>query len=133
VVKLHWLLAHFHLLLLKKLSKNFQLNIQQQPWLVMMLFHNMPRKANQISLGSPIIPSINFDKADVIVGFNTDFLGTGISNIENAKKYIANRIPTKENPKMSRHHQFQSTMTITGATADYRYPIKPSEEKQALN
>ena len=90
------------------------------------------RKANQISLGSPIIPSINFDKADVIVGFNTDFLGTGISNIENAKKYIANRIPTKENPKMSRHHQFQSTMTITGATADYRYPVKPSEEKQAL-
>jgi NADH dehydrogenase/NADH:ubiquinone oxidoreductase subunit G len=89
------------------------------------------RKANQISLGSPI-PTINFDKADVIVGFNTDFLGTGISNIENTKKYIANRIPTKENPKMSRHHQFQSTMTITGATADYRYPIKPSEEKQAL-
>ncbi len=81
------------------------------------------RKANQISLGSPIIPSINFDKADVIVGFNTDFLGTGISNIENAKKYIANRIPTKENPKMSRHHQFQSTMTITGATADYRYQL----------
>jgi hypothetical protein len=33
---------------------------------------------------------------------------------------------------MSRHHQFQSTMTITGASADYRYPIKPSEEKQAL-
>ncbi len=90
------------------------------------------RKANQISLGSSIIPTINYDKADVIVGFNSDFLGTGISSIENTKKYIANRIPTKENPKMSRHHQFQSTMTITGASADYRYPINPSEEKQAL-
>ena len=90
------------------------------------------RKANQISLGAAIIPSINYDKADVIVGFNADFLGTGISSIENTKKYIANRVPTKENPKMSRHHQFQSTMTITGASADYRYPINPSEEKQAL-
>ena len=90
------------------------------------------RKANQTSLGAAIIPTINYDKADVIVGFNADFLGTGISSVENTKKYIANRIPTKENPKMSRHHQFQSTMTITGATADYRYPINPSEEKQAL-
>jgi molybdopterin-containing oxidoreductase family iron-sulfur binding subunit len=90
------------------------------------------RKANQISLGAAIIPTINYDKADVIVGFNADFLGTGISTEENTKKYIANRVPTKENPKMSRHHQFQSTMTLAGSNADYRYPIKPSEEKQAL-
>ncbi len=90
------------------------------------------RKANQISLGSAIIPSINFDKADVIVGFNADFLGTGISSIENAKKYIATRVPSKEHPQMSRHHQFQSTMSMTGASADYRYPVNPSEEKQAL-
>jgi molybdopterin-containing oxidoreductase family iron-sulfur binding subunit len=90
------------------------------------------RKANQICLGAAIIPTINFDKADVIVGFNADFLGTGISSIENTKKYISTRVPSKENPKMSRHHQFQSTMTITGGSADYRYPIKPSEEKQTL-
>ena len=86
------------------------------------------RKANQTSIGAAVIPTINYDKAEVIVGFNADFLGTGISSVENTKKYIANRVPTKENPKMSRHHQFQSTMTITGASADYRYPINPSEE-----
>ncbi|MFN8284694.1 MAG: TAT-variant-translocated molybdopterin oxidoreductase [Chitinophagales bacterium] len=90
------------------------------------------RKANQISTGAAIIPAINFDKADVIVGFNADFLGTGVAALSNSKKYVANRVPTKANPKMSRHHQFQSTMTVTGANADYRYPIKPSEEKQAL-
>jgi MoCo/4Fe-4S cofactor protein with predicted Tat translocation signal len=90
------------------------------------------RKANQISLGSPVIPTINYNNADVIVGFNADFIGTGISAVENTKKYITNRIPTKENPKMSRHFQFQSTMSLTGSNADYRYPIKPSEEKQAL-
>ena len=90
------------------------------------------RKANQISTGAAIIPTIHFDKAEVIVGFNADFIGTGIAAVSNAKKYIANRVPTKENPKMSRHHQFQSNVTITGANADYKYPIKPSEEKQAL-
>ncbi|MEZ5026286.1 MAG: TAT-variant-translocated molybdopterin oxidoreductase [Chitinophagales bacterium] len=90
------------------------------------------RKANQISLGSAIIPSIQFDKADVIVGFNSDFIGNGVAALINSKKYIKNRVPSKENPKMSRHHQFQSTVTITGSNADYKYPIKPSEEKQAL-
>ena len=90
------------------------------------------RKANQISLGSSIIPTINYDKAEVIVGFNSDFIGTGISTEENTKKYISTRVPSKEKPKMSRHHQFQSTMSLAGSNADYRYPIKPSEEKQAL-
>ena len=90
------------------------------------------RKANQVSLGSPIIPTINYDKAEVIVGFNSDFLCTGISSEENTIKYVSNRVPTKDKPKMSRHHQFQSTMTLAGSNADYRYPIKPSEEKQAL-
>lgn len=33
------------------------------------------RKANQVSLGSAIIPSYLFDKANVIAGFNCDFLG----------------------------------------------------------
>lgn len=79
-----------------------------------------------------VIPAYQFDKAEVIVGFNCDFLGTWMNPVENSAKYVVNRVPSKENPKMSRHHQFQSTMTITGASADYRYPIKPSEEKQAL-
>ncbi|QQR98535.1 MAG: TAT-variant-translocated molybdopterin oxidoreductase [Sphingobacteriales bacterium] len=79
-----------------------------------------------------IIPTYQFDKADVIVGFNCDFLGTWMNPVENSSKYVVNRVPSKSNPKMSKHFQFQSTMTITGASADYKYPIKPSEEKQAL-
>jgi molybdopterin-containing oxidoreductase family iron-sulfur binding subunit len=79
-----------------------------------------------------VVPAYLFDKAEVIVGFNCDFLGTWMSGDENAARYVTNRVPTPQNPKMSRHYQFQSTMTITGATADYRFPIKPSEEKQAL-
>src|SRR5690606_5848017 len=30
--------------------------------------------------------------------------------------------------QMSRHYQFESIMSITGANADYRIPVKPSEE-----
>jgi MoCo/4Fe-4S cofactor protein with predicted Tat translocation signal len=90
------------------------------------------RAANAISAGGPAIPAYNFEKADVIVGFNCDFLGTWLSPVEFTKQYRTNRVPTKDNPVMSRHYQFQSAMTITGATADYKVPMKPSEEKAAL-
>jgi hypothetical protein len=46
------------------------------------------RKANQISLGAAILPVIHYDKADVIVGFNADFLGTGIAVLENTKSIL---------------------------------------------
>ncbi len=90
------------------------------------------RKANSVTLGNAIIPTYHYDKAKVIVGFNCDFLGTWLNPTENARKYAAGRVPTKENPSMSRHHQFQSHLTLTGMNADYKYPIRPSEEKATL-
>ncbi|MCO5232609.1 MAG: TAT-variant-translocated molybdopterin oxidoreductase [Chitinophagales bacterium] len=90
------------------------------------------RKANQTTLGSAIIPTYLFDKAQVIAGFNCDFLGAWVNTTENARRYITNRVPSKENPNMSRHYQFQSNVTITGSKADYKYAIKPSQEKAVL-
>lgn len=90
------------------------------------------RKANKETLGSAIIPTYLFDEAQIIAGFNCDFLGGWVNASENTKRYSTNRVPTKENPNMSRHYQFQSHVTITGASADYKFAIKPSEEKAAL-
>ncbi|HUH75017.1 MAG TPA: TAT-variant-translocated molybdopterin oxidoreductase [Chitinophagales bacterium] len=90
------------------------------------------RKANQITLGESIIPTYLFDKAKVIAGFNCDFLGGFVNATENAKRYSANRVPTKENPNMSRHYHFQSYVSITSASADYKHSIKPSQEKAVL-
>ena len=64
--------------------------------------HYATRKANQTSLGAAIIPTINYDKADVIVGFNADFLGTGISSIENTKKYNRKQGTDKRKSKKCR-------------------------------
>lgn len=90
------------------------------------------RRANQASFGKDVIPSYAFSKAEVIVGFNCDFLGTWISPIEYAKGYSKTRKVSDNNKKMSRHYQFESNMTITGASADYREPIKVSEEAAFL-
>ncbi|PSL05513.1 TAT-variant-translocated molybdopterin oxidoreductase [Cecembia rubra] len=89
-------------------------------------------KAAEMTYGSAILPTYDFSKATVIVSFGADFLGTWISPIEFAKQYVQGRKITKEKPVMSRHFQFESNLSLTGANADYRTPIKPSQSGLAI-
>jgi MoCo/4Fe-4S cofactor protein with predicted Tat translocation signal len=90
-------------------------------------------KANQNSFGKAVLPHYYFDRADVIVSFGADFLGTWISQTEFTRQYVQNRNnKSLENKKMSRHIQFESGMSLTGTNADVRIPIKPSEEGIAI-
>jgi MoCo/4Fe-4S cofactor protein with predicted Tat translocation signal len=85
-------------------------------------------KANEESFGSAFIPSYDFSKAKTIVSIAADFIGTWLSPIEFTKQYGATREVNEEKQDISRHYQFESILSITGANADYRTQIKPSEE-----
>jgi molybdopterin-containing oxidoreductase family iron-sulfur binding subunit len=89
-------------------------------------------QANQASFGQKAIPSYHFDKADMIVSFGADFLGTWISPIEYARQYASGRKVNAKNPKMSRHVQVESGMTMTGSNADNRILVRPSETGSAI-
>jgi MoCo/4Fe-4S cofactor protein with predicted Tat translocation signal len=90
-------------------------------------------QANQNSFGKAVLPHYRFDKADIIVSFGADFLGTWISPVEFTNQYVQNRNnKSLENKKMSRHIQFETGMSLTGTNADVRIPVKPSEEGIAL-
>lgn len=90
-------------------------------------------KANENSFGKAVLPKYNFDKADLIVSFAADFLGTWISGEEFTAQYVSNRdYKSLEKGKMSRHFQFETGMSLTGTNADTRVPIKLSEEGPAL-
>ncbi|MFA6275192.1 MAG: TAT-variant-translocated molybdopterin oxidoreductase [Pedobacter sp.] len=90
-------------------------------------------KANENSFGKAVLPKYNFDKADLIVSFAADFLGTWISGEEFTAQYVSNRNhKSLEKGKMSRHFQFETGMSLTGTNADTRIPIKLSEEGPAL-
>jgi MoCo/4Fe-4S cofactor protein with predicted Tat translocation signal len=89
-------------------------------------------KANELSFGLTALPSYDFGKAEVIVSFGADFLGTWISPIEFTKQYSATRKIGSNKKEMSRHFQFESNLSLTGANADYRTPIKPSQEGLAV-
>lgn len=90
-------------------------------------------QANEQTLGQRAIPDYHFDKADAIMSFGADFLGTWVSPTEYARKYAKNRkLNDPKNPKMSRHIQVESYMSLTGSNADNRILIKPSEQGAAI-
>lgn len=88
--------------------------------------------ANEQSFGIRAIPRYDFAKAKVILSFDADFLGTWISPIEYTKGYVVNRKVSKDRREMSRHYQVESKMSLTGANADYRIALKPSELDAAI-
>lgn len=83
--------------------------------------------ANKNVFGKAVVSSYNFSKAKTIVGIACDFLGTWLNSIEFANQYSKTRKVSKENPVMSKHYHFEANLSLTGANADYRYMIKPSE------
>ena len=90
-------------------------------------------QANANSFGKAVLPRYRFDRADVIVSFSADFLGTWIAGEEFTKQYVSNRnSESLERKKMSRHIQFETGMSMTGTNADSRIPVKPSEEGIAI-
>lgn len=82
--------------------------------------------ANEQSFGKRVLPSYNFDKAEVIVSFGADFLGTWISPVEYTKQWVTNRNP--KNGTLSRHYQFESILSLSGSNADVRVPMRESKE-----
>lgn len=87
-------------------------------------------RANGLTFDKEAIPSYNFDKADVIVSFGADFLGTWLSPIQFSAQYVTNRDAKAK--KMSRHFQIESLMSLTGSNADVRYTLNPSQEAIAI-
>jgi molybdopterin-containing oxidoreductase family iron-sulfur binding subunit len=86
--------------------------------------------ANRDSFGKQVIPSYNFEKANVVVSFGADFLGTWISPIEYTKAWSAKRKVDgiSADGKVLKTIVFESNLSLTGTNADYRFPMKTSQE-----
>ncbi|MEO8068908.1 MAG: TAT-variant-translocated molybdopterin oxidoreductase [Flavobacteriales bacterium] len=84
--------------------------------------------ANLKSFGKRVMPSYDFTKADVVVSFGADFLSSWGSTTETNWQYAERRKPGN----MSRHWQFEARMSMSGANADVRVMLKPSEVTQSV-
>ncbi len=84
-------------------------------------------RAASLAEGSGGDPIYHFDKADVIVSLDADFLTCGPGSVRYQKDFAAHRRVTDERKEMSRLYAIESTPTLTGAKADHRLAMKASE------
>ena len=79
--------------------------------------------------GTRALPDYDFAKAEVIISVAADFLGDWQGGGFDSG-YAKGRVPAEG--KMSRHVHFESNMSLTGANADKRVPMTPSEQKETV-
>jgi MoCo/4Fe-4S cofactor protein with predicted Tat translocation signal len=87
-------------------------------------------QAFQNKFGIRGLADYDFSKAEVIVSVGADFLGDWQGGGYDSA-YAKGRVP--KNGKMSKHIQFEANMTLSGANADKRVPVTPSQQKAVLN
>jgi len=88
--------------------------------------------ANKKCFGKEVIPSYNFDKANIVVSFQADFLNTWLNPNDFLSQYGKARKISRKNPKMMKHVQFEALMTNTGSNADERYIVKQAYLPMAI-
>ncbi|KAA1245115.1 TAT-variant-translocated molybdopterin oxidoreductase [Aquimarina sp. RZ0] len=85
--------------------------------------------AYQMMYGERALADYDFSKADTIVSIAADFLGDWQGGGYDGG-YAKGRVP--KHGKMSKHIQFEANMSLSGANADKRVQVTPSQQKQVL-
>jgi MoCo/4Fe-4S cofactor protein with predicted Tat translocation signal len=79
----------------------------------------------KLAFGQPVETRYDFEKADVIVSLDADFLYAGFpGNVRYIRDFAKRRNP---DGKMNRLYVIESTPTTTGAKADHRLPVRARE------
>jgi len=84
----------------------------------------------RMAFGQPVETTYKFDRADVVVSLDSDFLYAGYPGMTRyARDFAARRDPDSGN--MSRFYAVESTPTSTGAKADHRMAVKAGRIEDA--
>jgi len=80
-----------------------------------------------MAFGQPVNTVYDFSKAERILSLDADFLAAMPGTLRYARDFAARRRITEGKKEMSRLYVIETTPTTTGAAADHRWSIKPSE------
>ena len=93
------------------------------------------RAGARAAAGRPADPVYHFDKADIVVTLDADFLASGPASIRYSRDFAARRRAGVDGgadaQPMNRLYAIESTPTLTGAKADHRLPLRASEIEAA--
>ncbi len=85
------------------------------------------RAGAMLAFGEPVQTTYDFSKATRILSLDSDFLACMPGSLRYAREFAAGRRMTEGRTEMSRLYVVETTPTTTGASADHRWTISPSE------
>jgi molybdopterin-containing oxidoreductase family iron-sulfur binding subunit len=85
------------------------------------------RQGTKLAFGSYVNPVYKFDAADVVLALDADFFTSGPGAVRYARDFMSKRRVRDGNLTMNRLYVAECTPTSTGAKADHRWPLKPSD------
>src|SRR5499426_2274620 len=81
----------------------------------------------RMAFGEPVNAIYRLENADVILALDDDFLACGPASVRHAREFANRRRLLNGDRRMNRLYVVESSMTNTGAVADHRLPLRPSE------
>jgi molybdopterin-containing oxidoreductase family iron-sulfur binding subunit len=82
------------------------------------------REGARLAFGRPVNTVYRFDKADVIVSLDSDFLSSGPGHVRYARDFSSRRAIQGPSSQLNRLYVVESMPTSTGAMADHRKPVR---------
>ena len=91
--------------------------------------HAARRGLKQAFGGRDLSARYHLDRADVVLALDADFLSGGPGALRYAREFARRREPEKvgSEMRMNRLYAVEPTMTVTGANADHRLPLKAQD------
>jgi MoCo/4Fe-4S cofactor protein with predicted Tat translocation signal len=90
------------------------------------------REGARLAFGKPVNTVYHFDKADVIVSLDADFLTVGAGHVRYIRDFSSRRnLEAGPSTKLNRLYVVESMATSTGAMADHRLAL-PSNDVEAF-
>ena len=90
-------------------------------------------EAHLTTHGQRVLPRYDFERAEVIVSFGADFLGTWISPVEFTAAFHRGRDLEGASPHQSHLAQLEGRMSLTGSNADHRVRMDPADAGLVLS
>lgn len=110
-----------------RLKKKFHKTFPKAKWVVYdPISDENIVKGIEIATGKTAVPVYDFEKANVIVALDSDFLLLESGSVKNSMGFANGRRVKSEQDEMNRLYVAESAMSVTGGMADHRIKVKNS-------
>ena len=82
------------------------------------------REGSKLAFGEYVNSVYHFERADIVVSLDSDFLTAGPGAVRYARDFADRRRVTGVDSSMNRLYVVESTPTVTGGMADHRLPMR---------